>query len=386
MKKHPTPPTRAHPLRWLILLTLPILLVLGIPAAIAVKTGELFHIDHIAKAQSLPEPILFGPAYGSPDAAYKLRRTLLEKPQVLIVGSSRVLNIRREFIHPDLTFYNAGRISEPIWSIRQALIQIPKNQLPTHIILGIDQYQFNANACDDTPNTITPAKIQQRFSPSPDGWTRLPQIAPLILSDLLAGKIHPTPPPQAGLPLGIAATINSSGFRNDGSYRYGDVISTPPHQRSAPNRIADSLKRIRKNGRSFEHGQTLHQPNIDEIARLIAFCKKHNIHLIPYLPPYAPTTLAAMRSDPNKYAYLPLLHPTLNPLFTQAGLTLHDFTQAPNSTDDQFIDGFHPSERIDAQILLQIITQDPQAAKIIDSPKIQSLLKTSQDPLVLLKN
>jgi hypothetical protein len=383
---HPKRPIRrpARPWIWLTLFSLPVLLVLGIPAAIGLTTGECFHIDQVVKAQSGPRKVLFGPAYGLPDAAFKLRRTLLEKPQVLVVGSSRVLNIRRNFIRPEISFYNAGRISDHIWNLRQALMRIPPDQLPSHLIVGIDQYQFNADSCDDIPKSITPAMVDKRFSNEHEGWSRVPEIAPLMLKDLLSGKIHPQAASPSWQPIGIAATMNGSGFRNDGSYRYGETITIPPASRSASDRMANSLKRVRKGSRSFEHGETIHQPNIDEIGEFLDWCRKHRIHVIAYLPPYAPSTLAAMRREPAPYAYLPLVHSTLKPLFDRYGFIVHDFTEVPGATDDQFIDGFHPSERVDAEILLHIALLDPVAAEMINSNHIQSLIAASTDPLILI--
>jgi hypothetical protein len=383
---HANRPSRrpVRPWVWLCLFSLPTLLVLGIPAAIGLSTGECFHVDQVVQAQSGPQEVLFGAAYGAPDAAFKLRRTLLEKPQVLVIGSSRVLNIRRDFIRPEVTFYNAGRISDKIWNLRQALMRIPPDQLPSHLIVGIDQYQFNAAACDDTPQAITTAMVEKRFSTEQDGWIRLPEIAPLMLKDILSGKIHPRTESPGWQPIGLAATMNGCGFRNDGSYRYGDVISTPPASRSAADRLASSLKRIRKGSRSFEHGQSIHQPNISEIGELLEWCRKHHIHVIAYLPPYAPSTLNAMRREPAPYAYLPLVHSTLKPLFDRYGFIVHDFTEVPGATDDQFIDGFHPSERVDAEILLHIALLDPVAAEMINSNHIQSLIAASTDPLILI--
>jgi hypothetical protein len=369
---------------WICALLLPPLLAVGMPSVIAAAGGELFNLSDATEVQDQSSgEMLFGVAYSSPDTPYKFTRIQQEKAEILVVGSSRTLDMRREFFKPAHSFYNGGRLSTDVWITRQALERLPQEALPKHLLLALDQYDFNASFSDYDPALITPEIATAEFVDEEDRWGRLARVWPTVLKDVTKGKLH-LPAKNATPGIGMAAKMQGSGFRKDGSYRYGPVIDVPPSRRSAGDRLSHTFKRIAESDGSFTHGDSLKTESLDEVERLLIWCALRNIRVIGYLPAYAPSVVAEMREAPTRYRYLESLPDRLGEIFSRHGFQLHDFTSVEGSTDDQFIDGFHSSERMAGHILLRMAEKDPRAAEIVDAEGIRSLLSTSTDPLVLV--
>ncbi len=369
---------------WICALLLPPVLAVGVPSVIAAAAGELFNLTDAVEVQNRASgEMLFGVAYSSPDTPYKFTRIRQEKAEVLVVGSSRTLDMRREFFTSGLSFYNGGRLSTDVWVTRQALERLPQDALPKHLVLALDQYDFNSSCSDYRPDLITPEVAEAKFTDGEDRWGRLARVWPTVLGDMTRGKLH-LPGEDGTTGIGMAAMMQASGFRKDGSYRYGTVIDVPPSGRSAKARLADTFERIEESDDSFIHGDSVDMDSIAEVGKLLKWCAERQIRVIGYLPAYAPSVVAKMRETPTRYGYMDGLAASLSEIFTHHGFQLHDFTHVEGATDDQFIDGFHSSERVAGHILLRMAGTDPLAAEVIDEGTIRSLLATSTDPLVLV--
>jgi len=369
---------------WICALVTPLAVGLGIPAIIAGWSGELYRMGDVIEAQRGGKPeTLFGSAYSSQDVSLKLGRILRDAPEVLVIGSSRTLDMRKEFFQPQFTFYNGGRLASDIWVMRQALQQLPTDRLPKHLLIGLDQYKFNVGSSNYHPDDITPQVVKEKFDLEEQGWDRFGDVWPAVAEDLLKGKIHP-PTDHDSKTVGLAAKMRASGFRNDGSYRYGALIDVPAAQRSSEKRMKDVFERIEDSDEPFEHGDSINPHSLDEVGRLLDWCKSHGIKVTAYFPPFAPSAIEAMRQPPHRYKYLETLYPQVSQIFAHKGFRLFDFTRVPGSTDDQFVDGFHASDRIAATILLEMAKEDPLAREIVDEERVRALLSQSQDPLVLV--
>jgi hypothetical protein len=267
--------------------------------------------------------------------------------------------------------------------MRQALQQLPADRLPKHLLIGLDQYNFNAGSSSYHPDDITAQVVKEKFDLEEQGWDRFGDVWPAVAEDLVKGKIHRLTD-HGYKTVGLAAKTQTSGFRNDGSYRYGALIDVPPAQRSAEKRMKNAFERMEDSDESFEHGDSINPHTLAEVGRLLDWCKSHGIKVTAYFPPFAPSVIEAMRQPPHHYRYLETLFPQVSEVFTEKGFRLFDFTLVPGSTDEQFIDGFHPSERVAATILLEMAKEDPLAREIIDGERVRTLLSQSQDPLVLV--
>jgi hypothetical protein len=70
-------------------------------------TGELSNPDKIISYQS-KNNILYGLAYSNPVKYFKLKNVEYKKPEIISLGTSRVLQFRDFFFKKPGLFYNSG--------------------------------------------------------------------------------------------------------------------------------------------------------------------------------------------------------------------------------------------------------------------------------------
>src|SRR5438552_8112008 len=153
---------------------------------IAFYGGEFTPLRQIAAAQAEQTPLLYGRAYRDNLFAYKLIATQFRKPEVLVLGSSRVQQFRSLLFNKNGTaFYNAGRATQSIYETRQFLEALDPSTLPKVLILGLDQPWFDMQSGYSVP----PDAPQPTDDETTPDLTRLLNVDRSIFTDLLARKI-----------------------------------------------------------------------------------------------------------------------------------------------------------------------------------------------------
>lgn len=88
---------------------IPILIFSSIPALALIFSGEIATIDSVAKKQAEADyRVVYGPAYTQRPFYYKLRSVQIRKPKVMVLGTSRVQQIRGGFFKKPDEFFNAA--------------------------------------------------------------------------------------------------------------------------------------------------------------------------------------------------------------------------------------------------------------------------------------
>src|ERR1043165_3488984 len=123
----------------LFLLGLPFILYYGIAFGVLLKSGELHSADDVVALQK-EHTILFGQAYQNPDKYYKLTSAIGHKPEVLALGTSRIMQIRDVFFRDKSRFYNAGGGADHIGLYKAFREHMPKEALPKVLIISCDQF------------------------------------------------------------------------------------------------------------------------------------------------------------------------------------------------------------------------------------------------------
>src|SRR4051812_47220692 len=108
-------------LKKLILFSIPMLLILLLPIYIYWVSGELNTIDQIVNEQmNSSVPTITGFAYLN-GAGYKFKSILRRKPEVLVLGTSRVMQFRSDFFKNPRSFYNGGGMTVFLEHFKKAL-------------------------------------------------------------------------------------------------------------------------------------------------------------------------------------------------------------------------------------------------------------------------
>jgi hypothetical protein len=335
------------------LFALPFAAFFGFPLLILFRGGELAHVNLVVARQQQPDPLLYGPAYTNPSKRYKVRAAQVRRPEILSLGSSRVMEFRASFFREAGLFYNTGGAVSTVWDARHFLRRLFRDSQPQIIILGLDQWFFN-------PNWVGGQDVGSREMDVEDSsLNTIQRNWRAVYQDIGSGKIGVGRVMIGGPAIGLNAIMRDNGFRNDGSYYYGDCIRDPATCNHWDRGFQDTLARIRNGVSRFEWSDTLDLAAIDEVQRFLNDAATRKIKVAAFLPPFAPLILARMRAS-GHYRYLDLIEPALRPLFAGPNAVLLDLTDpaAMGATDDEFIDGVHGSEKTYLRILLQLASAD----------------------------
>ena len=314
---------------------LPFLLLSGF----LIYTGEAMPLRVVAEMQMSDAPVLYRPRYGNRDMDFKTLSANLRQPEILAVGSSRVLQFRSLFFNEQpRAFYNAGAPAwtlDQVWEFLDGLTYTPKV-----IILGIDAPWFNDAYEPDT------------FAPQVSDFAHLFMVNRSFMQDVIDGEefdisryLARVELGYGGLALGLRAIRDGHGFRNDGSEQYGDFLVA--HWLYPENERQRHLDYLRDGQEMYVFGDTVSAEAWGKLTQLVLWCAERDITLIGFLPPYMPTLYRQMDEGGN-HTYIEQLDAQLQALFSHHGFPYFNFSSGVGlqMTDADFFDGWHASERI----------------------------------------
>jgi len=357
----------------LILFLLLVGVVLGFACVSLYKAGELSTFQ--SYLHQLRQDQLFGLAYSNYDKAYKFHMTNeVERPQVLALGSSRIMQVKRTAIRPDYSFYNAGGAIQNIYELPLFVKML--HDSPELILVNIDQWWFNP-AFEIEKQTFSP-NVYDR----PE-WS-LKKLGPFICNfyeDLYDGKIN-IAKVFTSPHIGLNAICKDNGYKADGSRYQGEIIKAPEQQIDFNfNNVQD---RIREGVHRFQYGEKADSSLTEAIDDLLSQCVARHIKVVAFLPPFAPFVSQKLQ-EAGKYGYMSQVYGILLPVFDKyKDCSIYDFTdmRGMGVHNYDFEDGFHGTEIIYNGILRRIAAQDSTLARYLVSEQEMDRL----DSVYLSKN
>lgn len=344
----------------LALFLLPFAAVFLLLTGMLVYVGESMPLGMVAALQQQRDDVLYRPQYGNRDQQFKALSVNLRRPEVLALGSSRILQFRAAFFdkNPD-AFYNAAA---PAWRLPQVsrlLHSITPDAMPRVLILAIDPPWFNdAYEGDIFPSDLTDTEniLLADRSFAQDVLTGKNFAANGI--DLGRYLRRDEPGGSGGLALGLRAIRDGHGFRSDGSEQYGDfLVAGFLH----PSFMLDNHLMWMRNGEQmYVYGDTVSETALAELAALLDFAAAHDIQVIGFLPSYAPDLWARMMRRGN-HRYIEALTPRLREIFAARGMPFFDFSDglSVDTPDAEFFDGWHASELGNLRLYLKMLAALP---------------------------
>jgi hypothetical protein len=339
----------------------PLLGLLALAVVSLYVAGELTAPERVLELQE-SAPVLYDPMYQPRQVYphYKLLGTLKRHPEVLALGGSRILSIRKEFVRQSGNrFYNGYMFAAPLGSIRQFLDRIPSAQLPRYLILEIDPWWFREDA---------------QVQPDPDFFEPVPRMQIIDFAwrnglYLATQRWTFFAPPNL---IGAGARMTRAGLRPDGSFsaseRFLDAV---------PSLLENTLRSVREGtDEHFRYGSAGISPSaMEEMQRLLNYCSEHHVTMIGYLSTYHPSLYDTIRRD-SRMDFLWRVAPALAPRFQEADALLFDL-QEPDRVGcpaGEYLDAFHESEVCTAKVLLTMALQDSRAGAVFDAAKLEKFL------------
>ncbi|GAB5490937.1 MAG: hypothetical protein Phog2KO_11520 [Phototrophicaceae bacterium] len=344
-----------------------------------VYIGESMPLQEVIRLQESDWAVLFRPTYGNRDQDFKLMSTNARDPEILIIGSSRVLQFRGQLanLNPD-AIYNAAA---PAWELEEvSRLLFNMETAPEVIILGIDYPWFN----DDYPGDPI-------VEPPTNWWSRLFVVNRSYLQEVIAGDEfayetilnRDEPGGSGGLALGLRAIRDGHGFRNDGSEQYGDFLVAGHLWQ--PNLRGHHMGLFERGEEMYFRGDIASETALSQLEAILEFAQENDILVVGMLPPYMPTLWTEL-SVSNEHTYIPQTQIAIDALFADYDYPLFDFSDVSDLgfTDEDFFDGWHHSEKVSIQLYIEMATEIASLAQYSDLDALQEIVDTAPDTFAVL--
>ncbi|MBD5641220.1 MAG: hypothetical protein HDQ91_02210 [Desulfovibrio sp.] len=332
-------------------------------------------VERAAEAQASGTFALFGSGISQDFIEYKLMLYKAIKPEIVAIGSSRVMQFRGAWFRE--SFLNMGGVAGNLAVLRSTIDAMLKISRPKAVILGIDFWWFLPQWEKDPHETARLASGTYNYSfanlKKPWEW-------------LLEGKISFR---QLGAPIlgifgkgfradrfGIMAQQTDDGFGPDGSWYYTAEITG---MKQAPDyQFQDTLRNIGNGSRAFYHADKGQagpaQSHVEAFAEIWCRLRSRGIQTFVFMPPLAARTLAAMGQGDYPHLY------RLREAFLECGMDVADLTNPAllGSDDCEFVDGFHGGEILYARILRALAERWPALLAYVNMEKIDAIVRDWQ--------
>ncbi len=312
------------------------------------RAGETASLEHIA-ARQLAQQGLYGTSIHDDTAHYKLALYEAVKPDVIAIGSSRVMQFRGEAF--SRSFVNLGGTVKGLTHAVELLPHLFESHQPKVILFGVDFWWFNADRKPRSSWLERPAGrgVSARTLLHPIEWLVEGKVTLTDLSRVV----------QEGDPkhFGLQAILRRDGFDQFGSYHYSSTITGRKSHFDA--KFSLILERVREGKHRFEWGDRVLEERWDRFLSVLEIADEAGIPVVLLLPPVAPTIADEMTAQ-GKYGLLDDLKSRLSGL-DRPYFDFHD-TRSLGAGDCAFIDGDHGGDILYAVMAARMETQTPAIA------------------------
>jgi hypothetical protein len=364
-----------------VLFALPVLAIVSLPLVLGVYMGEAMPVSGVVAIQQDTPGVVYGPSDRETIFAYKLLAANTRQPEVLVVGSSRTLQIRSwMFARQPEAFYNAGGEAWGLREIRAFLRQLSYS--PRILIVGLDQPWFNADFVDweEVPPSLdtAPLDIERTFG-----------AARALMDTVVDQEIdlqsvfdrHIWVDGSTGL--GLHALRFGSGYRNDGSYQDGNILVNPDLAEVAR---AHDLEAAPTGWRQFVQGSEVDERRLRRLDEFLDESQARGIMVVGVSPPFMPSIYRTLIEGGNN-TYIEKANAAIAALFDAYGFPYFDFSDATQvgGNDTELYDGWHPTELLAGRMVVHMAEAQPDLfAPYVDVAALEQTLAGAENPIEVM--
>lgn len=348
----------------LILLNVTLLVLLvGTNHYMLGKSGEYLTPAQIYAVQSDETAVnMYGSAVANRSTDIKIYAYAQKKPDIALIGSSRVLQFRQSFF--TRSSYNLGLMVGSVDGLDFVIDSLLALHTPKIMIIGVDFWWFNT--ADETKKPVQSLGLSPEYNLTgklknatlPVRWLQDGSVTASEYAALLFSSNSQN--------IGVRGKLRNDGVAPDGSYYYTDrVAGNHPDPMGG---FQESFGRIERGESQFVHGEKASTILVDRFAQILERLKAKNIKVILLFPPMAPLVLQKM-SGPH-YAYVT----DLKRMLDKKKISYYDFTDPATigaAANCEFIDGFHGGDVLYARITERMAREDKSFAQYVDRPYVQ---------------
>jgi len=311
---------------------------------------------------------IYGTALNQNSFLYKLELINNIKPKVIVLGSSRVMQFRKESFNT--SFVNAGGGMNHLNEGYDFLNSMYKIHKPEYIILGLDFWWFNDDFNQpksfayhkNTGNTIDFHKISKTIT-----WLIKGKIKFSLRTIFDNNKIVNQYTNYDNL--GFDAIATSDGFRKDGSRCYTKIITGIKPSKDI--KFKNTFKRIKNGDSRFQYGDILSKNRLKIFQDILTLAEKNKTKIIIIIPPVSNKVFHKMQT--YNYKFIKKLSTYIS-LLKVENYNYHKDTII-TSNNCEYIDGFHGGDIIYKRILRDIYKNKSTFSDYININQVEKDIK-----------
>lgn len=347
-------------------LIVPVLLAavfLGFNAFLLTRAGEYLSLDEILDKQEKTGGV-YGSALYQRTYYYKQRMFDRYTPETIVIGSSRVLQMRAEDF--SVGFVNLGSLSslDEVADLSHALFE---KTAPGLVILGVDYWWFAGDGkaaafTRDAPvNHLTLSDVFTPFSWYAKGKVTMDNI------DTILGGQSPN--------IGVSGIVSGDGHDRFGSH-YQPSLWTGA-VKAEDFQFKSDLAKVNTGKKIYVWGDKVDAGQWQKFIDLLDFYKQRKLHVIVFIPPQAPTVFRAMESS-GKYKYIAQMRRKIAETGAAYLFPVYDFhdVAATGATDCEFMDGHHGGAVVYKRLLLDMALRDEDLRSRVKLPEVGYAIDT----------
>ncbi|MFO1483997.1 MAG: hypothetical protein U1F71_11635 [Verrucomicrobiaceae bacterium] len=311
--------------------------------------------------EQLRTDAIYGRSVINDEIEYKLELCRQVQPQVVALGSSRVLDIRGFYFKPGIRFISAGRAMDTLPKGLYFARELRKAGFrPELVVFGVDFWWFNPALHDHLLPYAPAHDTNSRFYLCRAALTSWQELLPRLRFDASERMYY-----EGRRALGSRASSFGEGFISDGSY----WVSRSRENRDMKIWCESTLKSIAAGEDRWSSGDAVSSTALLNFEQLMKELTFGGTRVVLFLPPLAPEVVDALEHSP-KHGYVQKVRVALADLCKDRGWEFHDMTRMSENGPSAFSDGIHGGQ----SLYIHALSKMPGLRAVLDEVKVKRLL------------
>ncbi len=362
---------------------IPLGLIFIFPATVLFLGREYYSIEDVIRVQAEKPETIFGFSYHDFGTLYKESLIAKADPEIIGLGSSRVMQLRKEYFSKPPTFINAGGGALGINGAEEFIQKLPADSKVNFIILGLDQEMFKVSQPSYSPAIPKIGKnaIERLMNLLVTNWKK-------IYLDYFSGKFvfHKLWEQSTRTSnIGVNALVNQDGYRADGSYQYRKIENDLYREIHLKVGIDSVIQSIKKDRGSFYYGNTISQEALAALGTILKTATARGIYVVGFMPPYPHQIYQEMMNTDDVYQkIIATLPQEIHRVFASYDFNFYDFSNVKvlNASDSEFVDPIHGTDKMYLRIIISMAEQNEQLQQRLDLVELKKLLKSTDKDFI----
>lgn len=362
-----------------VIFLIPVAAIFILPTFVIFTVREDLSVSEVIQRQKNDQPVLFGFGYNDYSfIPFKKQLIKTKNPTVIALGTSKVMQIRKEFFMNPSRFVNAAGPIRTFGDLEYFIRSIPDNSDVKVILLGIDQDMLYRSydsgiAKEEDSGVVKFTKLFVTMSRR----IYFDYILHKYTFDDLIDKS------KVSNNIGLLAIMYNDGYRADGSYLYGHSMQDPSRVLKVKEQIDIEASQIsRAHFYEDSHAEKVFlERNIKGLSEILDLCEKKGIVVIGFTTPYPEPIYKAYKESQGRYHnMITTATERVSDLFREHKEPFFDMalTSFFGGKETSFVDRTHITDVSQLNMIIHLAERNKELNSLVDIEKLKQMLKESQ--------